>query len=158
MQNRLKLAVVALAGVAAGVVVVWKLAPDRRSSEQQILDALVEIERGIQEKDVRQCMKHVSESYRDPDVENKRELQRLAMGGLREPGEFDVVLQPDRPVVSGSEATVTVRVDFAIVRGQSVNRIPPFDVRTRWVKEGRKWRVIEANGYMEAEGAFTEGS
>ncbi len=156
MQNRLKLVVVLLAGVAAGIVVVWKLAPDRRSPEQQILDALVDIERAVEEKNVRHCMKYVSESYRDPEVENKKELQRLAIGGFREPGEFDVVLQPDRPVVSGLEAAVTVRVDFAVVRGQAVNRVPPFDVDTRWVKEGRSWRVIEAKGYMEAENAFAD--
>jgi hypothetical protein len=156
MRNRLKVVIVALVGVAAGIVVVWKLAPDRRSAEQQILDALVDIERAVEEKNIRHCMKHVSESYHDADVENKRELQQLAISGLREPGQFEVVLQPDRPVVRGLEATVVVRVDFAVARGQSINRVAPFDVETRWVKEGRKWRVVEAKGYMEAEQGFID--
>ncbi len=156
MPSRLKVVIVALAGVAAGVVAVWHLAPDRRSPEQQILNALVDIERVIEEKKVRHCMKYVSESYTDASVESKRELTRLVISGLREPGQFDLILQPDQPVVRGLEATVDVRVDFAVIRGQAERRVPPFDVQTRWVREGRKWRVIEAKGYMEADGAFVE--
>ena len=138
------------------MVAAWKLAPDRRSAEQKILDSLVDVEQAIREKSPRRCLKVVSDSYSDPVAGSKHELRQLVIAGCREPGLFEIVLQPDRPVVRGTEAEVAIRVDFSITRGPMVQRVPPFEVQTRWVQEKGKWKVVEARGYMDAEDAFIE--
>ncbi len=159
MRNRLKAVLIALAAVAAGTVVVWKLAPDRRPAEQQILDTLGEIQKAVAEKDLRGTMKHVSESYHDPTSENKRELTRLAIGGFREPGTFNIVLQVlGRPAVQGTTASVDVRVEFSVVTEQAARHAQPFTVRTRWAREKGGWKIVSADGYMDAGEAFEPGA
>jgi hypothetical protein len=157
MRNRVKVVAAALVVAAGGLLAAWKLAPDRRPASQQILDALVEIQKAVEEKNLRGAMRHVSESYHDPETQSKRELTRLALSGFREPGRFHVVLQAGRPQVQGSQATVEVRVEFSVVQGPSVRRREPFTVHTRWVKEGRHWRVVWAEGYWQASEAFDPG-
>jgi len=158
MTNRLKIAAAALVVVGVGLFGAWKLAPDRRPASQQILDTLVEIQKAVAEKNLRGTMKHISESYRDPETENKRELTQLAISGFREPGQFQVVLQAGRPEVQGSQATVDVRVEFSVAQGQSARRVEPFTVHTRWAKEKGHWRIVWSDGYWQASEAFEPGA
>ncbi len=158
MRAKLKPVLIVLVAVAAGLFATWKLAPDRRPASQQILDALVEIQKAVEQKDLGGTMKHVSESYRDPEMENKRELTRLAVSGFREPGQFHVVLQAGRPEVRGSEATVDVRVEFSVTQGHGVRQVEPFTVHTRWARERGHWKIVWAEGYWQASGAFELGA
>jgi len=157
MAGKLKVAILIVAAIAVGVLVVWKLRPDRRSDSQQILDALTDIQRGVEEKSVSRCMRYVSESYKDSTVENKRELVRLAQGGFYEKGAFQCQLQAGRPDIRGRRATVEVGVDFSVDRGGAVSRAKPFTVRTEWEKERKGWKIVRAEGYMDAQMAFEGG-
>jgi hypothetical protein len=157
MARKLKIAAAIAVGIVAGMVVVWKLQPDRRSDSQQILEALVAIQGAVEEKSVGGMMQHVSESYKDSTCENKRELIRLAQGGFYEKGIIHCQLQVGRPDVRGQSAAVDVNVDFSIDRNGQVSAVKPFTVHTDWVKERKGWKIIRAEGYMDAEAAYGEG-
>jgi len=157
MTNRLKVVAAALIVVGAGLFAAWKLMPDRRPASQQILDTLVDIQKAVAQKNLRGTMKHISESYRDPETESKRELTQLAISGFREPGRFQVVLQAGRPEVHGSQATVDVRVEFSVAQGRWVRRVEPFTVHTRWAKEKGHWSIVWAEGYWQASEGFGPG-
>ena len=154
MANKAKVGLVALAGIAVVWLAAWKLAPDGRTDEQRILDALVEIQDAVASKSVRNCMKHVSEGYSDTGNENRRALTRLCIQAFRERGKFSCTISPQRPIVDGKRATVEMQVDFAIDYGDKVNREGPFAVRTRWAKEDKEWLLVRAEGYMTAENAY----
>ena len=156
MRDKLKIGVVAIAAVAAGLFAAWKLVPDRRTAEEQILDSLVQIQKAVQEKDLRGTMRHVSEAYGDPTVESKRELVQLTVGAYRQPGGFQVTLQAGRPEVQGTQASVDVRVEFTVVEGPAARRVPPFTVQTRWAREKAGWKIVRAEGYWEGQKAFEE--
>ena len=156
MMARVKIAGVVLAGIAVGVLIVWKLQPDRRSDSQQVLEALVDMQRAVEAKDTGDFMGYVSESYKDSTVENKRELTRLVQSGLYEKGVFHCELQVGPPEITGRTATVEVGVDFSIDRDGRVSAAKPFTVRTEWAKEKPGWKVVRAEGYMEAQPAFGE--
>jgi hypothetical protein len=156
MLSRLKMLAVILAGVGAGLLVVWKLQPDRRSDSQQVLEALVDMQHAVEEKRVGDFMRHVSESYKDSTVESKRELTRLVQSGWQERGAFHCDLQAGAPEIRGVEAKVNVTVDFSIERDGRVSTVKPFTVRTEWLKEKGGWRIVRAEGYMDAEPAFGE--
>lgn len=143
-----------LVGIAA--VVVWKLRPDSGTDSQRILRALTEIQAAVEAKDVGKFMQHVSENYRDSTVANKRELLRLVRSGLYEPGRFYCQLQVARPQIASSRANVDVTVDFRIERDGRISAVKPFVVRTEWEREKRQWRLVRAEGYMDAEPAFEE--
>jgi hypothetical protein len=157
MRRRAKWIIVLAVLLGIGAVVAVKLIPPRQTPEQQILGILTQIQKAIEEKSLRGTMRHVSESYRDPTCESKMELTRLAISGFHEPGQFRIVLQPNWPSVTGSQATVDVRVDFTVTNGPAARHLEPFTVRTRWAKEGRHWRIIWAEGYWEASTAFEPG-
>ena len=158
MGTRAKAALLALAAVVAGVILVWKLAPDRRPAEQQILETLMQIQKAVEGKSLRGTMRHVSESYRDSDCENKRELTQLAVGGFQERGDFHLVLQAGRPDVQGSRASLDIQVDFSVDKGQSLHRVQPFTVHTQWAREKGKWKITRAEGYWEASEALEPGA
>ncbi|MBM3497647.1 MAG: hypothetical protein FJX74_03145 [Armatimonadetes bacterium] len=103
-------------------------------------------------------MRHISEEYKDSTVENKRELTRLVQSGLYERGEFHCELQVGEPELQGRTARVDVNVDFRIEREGRASTVKPFAVRTEWAKERSGWRVIRAEGYMEAEPAFSDAA
>ena len=157
MTHKLKIAAAVVIGIVAGVIVIWKFQPDRRSDSQQILEALVAIQEAVEEKSVGGMMQHVSESYKDSTCETKRELIRLAQSGFYEKGAIHCQLQVGRPDVRGRSATVDVSVDFSVDRNGQVAAVKPFTVHTDWVRERKAWRIIRAEGYMEAEPAFGEG-
>jgi hypothetical protein len=141
-----------------GLLIVWRLQPDRRSDSQQVLEALVAMQRAVEAKRTGDFMKHISEAYRDSTVENKRELMRLVQSGLYERGEFHCGLQVGTPQVDGRRATVDVAVDFSIDRDGRTSAAKPFTVRTEWAKEQSGWKIVRAEGYMEAEPAFGDGA
>ncbi|MGQ9732846.1 MAG: hypothetical protein ACUVX8_16430 [Candidatus Zipacnadales bacterium] len=157
MTTRLKIAALGALGVGLGLWGIWRLLPDRRTDSQQILDALLDIQQAVCDKNVRGCMKYVSDAYQDSTAENKRELIRLAHAGFGHRGDFYCLLQAQRPQVNNGRATVEVIVDFRVDRGGQVNRVKPFLVHTEWVKERRGWRIIRAEGYMRADEALDDG-
>ncbi len=155
MARKAKIGLVALAAIAAGVLAVWYFAPDGRTAEQRVLDNIAEIQAAVNAKSVSGCMEHVSEEYEDSINENKRELMRLLVAGLRERGAIRCVVLTDAPVVQGSTATVNLRVEFSIdYGGGKVNHEGPFPVRTTWAKEKGGWRMLKAEGYMTAQKAY----
>jgi hypothetical protein len=157
MRNRLKLALVVVAALVAGCLAAWKLAPDRRTDAERILTEVAGLQAAVEAKNVRQLMDHVSENYSDSICENKRALTRLAISGLHEPGGYHCQVQSGRPQIEGARATLDLLVDFRVVRGGQEHTVRPFPVRTEWAKEGPHWRVIRAEGYMEAEPAIDGG-
>jgi hypothetical protein len=154
MAHRVRIALVIATGIAAGLVAVWKLQPDRRSDAQQILSALADIQQAVDDKSVSHAMRYVSESYKDSTVDNKRELIRLAQSGFYERGAFHCQLQVGRPVIRALHATADVTVDFGVERDGRISRVNPFVVKTEWVKERKGWRIVRAEGYMDAQPAF----
>ena len=157
MVRNLKIAGLIVIGVAAGAIVVWRLQPDRRSDSRQILDSLVAVQGAVEEKSVGGVMQHVSEAYQDSTCENKRALIRLAQSGFYEKGTIHCQLQVGRPDIRGRTATVDVNVDFSLDRNGQVSAVKPFVVHTDWVRERKGWKIIRAEGYMEAEAAYGEG-
>jgi hypothetical protein len=53
---------------------------------------------------------------------------------------------------------VDIRVEFTVTTNQAVRRAQPFTLHTRWVREKRHWRIIYADGYMDAGEAFEPGA
>ena len=45
-------------------------------------------------------------------------------------------------------------MDFRVERNGQVSSVKPFTVQTEWVKERRRWMIVRAEGYMEAEPAI----
>jgi len=157
MNRRLKVGAVVVIVVGVGAVLVWKLRPDRRSDSRRILDSLVAIQGAVEEKSVGGVMHYVSESYKDSICESKRELVRLAQSGFYEKGIIHCQLQVGRPDIRGRSATVDVNVDFSIDRNGQVSSVKPFVVHTDWVKERKGWKIVQAEGYMDAQEAYGEG-
>jgi hypothetical protein len=73
-------------------------------------------------------------------------------------GALHCQLQVGRPDIRGLRATADVTVDFGVERNGQLSRVQPFVVKTEWVKERRGWRIVRAEGYMDAQPAFETGA
>jgi|YNPNPStandDraft_1061719.scaffolds.fasta_scaffold117631_1 hypothetical protein len=132
----------------------WVLGPPRLSDEEQIRAALDRVERGIELGQAGPVLGAVSHNYSDSQGMTRRDIRDGLLYAFRHDASFDIVVDVESLKVSGDSATVETHVRATVVWGRGAPESYEADVTLTFVREGRQWRCINAEGWHEMEGGI----
>jgi hypothetical protein len=131
------------------------MAQRRRGDDyEQIRSVLTEVENSVRAKSVRGCLKYVSDDYRDEYGNDRHELWRLALEGLRQPEPISLVVNVRGIKLEPRTAEADLLVDFETQTPSGTRGVRDVPVMVRFRREGRQWKIIYASGYERAGEAF----
>ena len=138
--------------IAAIAVAIWWLCQPRLSHRKQIEELVVQIERGIETKNLRQVMAGISEDYNDPLNQTKRDVYRVGAGAFRNQGDFEVTINRFFLDVDGKQAHADIDADVRVITSQgTATSIFSGTVAVDFRRERKGWKVISAQGWQEAD-------
>jgi len=140
--------VLVLSVIAVGI---WWLCRPRVSNWEQIEKLVIQIERGIETKNLRQVMVAISEDYRDPLEQTKRDIHRLGVGALQTQGDFEVTINRFFLDVEGKQAHADIDVDVRVITSEGAGTAFSGTVAVEFRKERRGWKVISAPRWQLAD-------
>jgi hypothetical protein len=140
-----------LVATVAVAVAAWLVSPRHEpTDEEQIAAAVQAMATGAEERNPAVILEHVSEGYRG-EAGSKDDLRGLLFGYLRNAEFVSVLIRGLRINVEGDGADVSLRAILTRVRATSevkasdVASAGALEFKTRFVREGGKWRVNQAS-------------
>lgn len=157
-MSRKPLVIYTLAGLALIAIAVYLLAlrPAPVDDRTQVLRLIADAERAIEQKRPSDLMALISNDYSDDRGNDRRSVQRLVIAGARQRGNIDLSVQVTDITVKGDTATFTAEVDYAYDGPVGADATSHLTVRGRLRREGRRWRVVKAEGWQDAESAYLQ--
>jgi len=152
MTRRTKL----LAGaclLALAAVGLWLLLRERKPAREQIVESIMALADAAEAQDVAGCMRLISADYRDSRENTRDVLWRLARGAFRDAESIDVTVYEPEITISGSEATATLEAELSAVTSTG-RHSEKLEVTFDFKREGRRWRIVEAEGWQQIEPAW----
>ncbi len=152
MGRRAILVALAIILIGAGVYYFRIYRPPREGTDrEQILRLIAEVEKGVEQERVSAIMEHISEDYQDPHGLNRRMVQRMVIGGARDPRRMKLSVEVPQIEVSGDTARFTAEVDYTVDNGGERTHLT---VTGELRREGGRWMVVSADGWQGAEAAY----
>lgn len=154
---RTVLVIVALTSIVLIVTAVYFLGlrPAPVDDRTQVLRLVADAERAVEQKRPSDLMALISNDYADDQGNDRRAVQRLVIAGTRQQGDLDLSVQVTDITVEGDRATFTAQVEYA-VGGPLTGEGTRLTVRGWLQREGRRWKVIKAEGWQGAENAYVQ--
>lgn len=155
---RTVLVVVALTSIVLIVTAVYFLGlrPAPVDDRTQVLRLVADAERAVEQKRPSDLMALISNDYSDDQGNDRRSVQRLVIAGTRQQGNIDLSVQVTDIDVQGDTATFTAEVDYSFGGPVRPDGATHLTVRGWLQREGRRWKVIKAEGWQGAENAFMQ--
>lgn len=138
------------------VVGFFVLRPAPVDERTEVLRLIAEAERAIEQKRPSDLMALISDDYSDDYGNDRRTVQRLVLAGARQQAEIDLTVQVTDITVNGDTATFTAEVDYSLGRPVSPDSATHLTVRGWLRREGRRWRVVRAEGWQAAENSYLQ--
>jgi hypothetical protein len=139
------LVLVGLVAVVTIVVKVWFFGTPP-SDEEQILLAIADAEASVERGSVGGVTRVLSNEYKDGFGQDKGDVTRLVLAGLRSHQQWQVNTEARGLEVSGDSAEVRLKVTFWPA-DTAAERLD-YEIMSSWRKEGRTWRVVSSSGWQ----------
>ncbi len=136
--------------IGGGVLYFVVLRPEPVSDRQQILQLIADVERAVEQQRVSALMAHISEDYEDSHGYNRRTVQRLVVAAARDARTMDLSVQCPEISVQGDTASFVAEVDYSLDSTVERGSTTHLTVRGWLRREGRRWRVVRAEGWQGA--------
>ncbi len=146
MRRSLALGLVGLA-LAVGAYALW---PHASSPEEAVRAAVQQMEHGLEGRDARLVLDHVSEQFHSPTLGDRSELRRMVLGEVLRGGGLKVVtLQAEVQTEPEGRLRWVGRVAAARAGGAGLAAVTEaqlrqFHVEALFSDEQGEWRVVEA--------------
>ncbi|MGC9317777.1 MAG: hypothetical protein ACP5KN_07065 [Armatimonadota bacterium] len=154
MMRRGLWVIVSLVLISAGAGYWLLLRPEPVSDEMQVIRLIADVERAVEQKDVSGLMQHISHDYEDERGYTRRLVQRLVLAGARDPRTIDLSVDVSDVDVQGDRATFVAEVDYFVDGSVAAGASQHLTVVGNLRKEGRRWRVVSADGWQQAEHSY----
>lgn len=157
-MSRKPLVIYALTGLALIATAVYLLAPRPAPVDDrtQVLRLIADAERAIEQKRPSDLMALISNDYSDDRGNDHRSVQRLVIAGARQRGNIDLSVQVTDITVKGDTAIFTAEVDYSYGGPVGADDTSHLTVHGWLRREGRRWRVVKAEGWQDAESAYMQ--
>ncbi len=147
----LLLLVIVVAGAAW-----WELRP-RPSDKEQIERVINQIKAGVENKNPRQIMAHISPDYRDSTATTYREARVLSLQLRRLPERIRVnLLNYKGPMIKGDSATLGLTVELTLSRAGASDTNTGGDLELSLRREKGEWKVVSAEGWQQWSSGLEE--
>lgn len=142
--------------VVASGAAVWLLVlrPEPLSDRQQVLRLVADVERAIEQKDAAGLLRHVAAEYGDSRGFNRRTVRQLVLAGLRDERTMDLTVEVDRVQVQGDTARFVADVSYSLDGTVSAGGAGHLTVEGHLRREHGRWKVVRAEGWQDAGGAY----
>lgn len=113
--------------------------------EQQIRNAIDEIESAVQNRQTGPVLEHLADNFRGPhDMDTRQVRQLMAVHYLRNQN-INVVLAGMQVEISGINARVSFNAAVTGGAGMLPERLRYYDIDTQWRKLDGDWLIIRAD-------------
>jgi len=140
----------------AAAVYWFVLRPAPVDDRTQVLRLIADAERAVEQKRPSDLMALISDNYSDEQGNDRRAVQRLVIAGTRQQGNIELSVQVADIDLQGDTATFTAEVDYSYGGPVSPEGATHLTVRGWLQREGRRWKVIKAEGWQGAENAYMQ--
>ena len=134
------------------VLALLQAACSKTPDEQQIREALSEMESAVQNRQTQPVLKHLSSDFRGPHDMTVRQVRQLMAAHYFRNQNINVVLAGLRIEINGINATVRFNAAITGGAGMLPERLQYYDIDTRWRKLDGDWRVIRADWVPAGQG------
>lgn len=142
------LRVVVPVALVAVVIIVAKLCffGTPLSDEEQILLAIADAEASAERGSVSGVTRVLSNEYKDALGQDRRDVARLVLAGLRSHQQWQVNTEARGLEVTGD--TAEVRLKVTVWPADAPAEKFDYDIMSSWRQEGRTWRVVSSAGWQ----------
>ncbi|MBC7288012.1 MAG: hypothetical protein H5T86_08235 [Armatimonadetes bacterium] len=135
-----------IAALVAAYVLVVRTAP---SDRDQILGLVADAQQGINQRVFSRVLKYIADNYHDSMGNTKATLQRLAMQAAGTAEQYRLATTVRGLVISGDRRRATILVEATLYLISSGDA-RTYNVTAKLEKRGRRWLVVNAEGWQEA--------
>ena len=115
------------------------------SPEEQVREAIRDMERGFAERDVGRVLDHVSNAFHSPMLGDKADVRRIVLAEVLRSGGIHLVTLKSTVVPEEGRLRWQGTVGAARIGGRGAGpELQPYAVEALFAKEGGQWLVVEA--------------
>ena len=136
--------------LAIGGIAAWWISRPRLSDREQIIQVIEAVRNGVERKNPRTVVSHISEDYSDPSGINYKEVRLLALRLLRATEKIKVnILNYEEPQIEGDTARMQLTVQVNVANGEQEITNSGGKISLTLRKEKKEWKVLRAAGWQQ---------